>query len=83
MNVDQLLAARRMETFTVGGVAETVLAADIMAWNALEKVLGGDPVAAWALKAMAHTYVALAEGDPATQFEASFVRNPDFDADEA
>ena len=76
-NVEQILAAKRLETFTVGGVAETIMHADVMAWNALESVLGADVVAAWRLKAMTHTYVTMNEGAPATQFSAEFVRIPD------
>ena len=77
-NVEAILAAKRHESFKVGGVAESVLAADIMAWNALEGVLGGDPVEAWALKVMEHAYVTMSEGAPATQFSAEFVRNPEY-----
>lgn len=79
--IEQIMAAKRLEMFTVGGIAETVLAADVMAWNALENVLGGDPVGAWALKGMSHTYVQLQpdeNGAPRSgvEFKAEFYRNP-------
>ena len=76
-NVEQLLAAKRLETFTVSGIAETFLAADVMAWNAIEKVLGGDRISAWTLKAMGHTFVALKDDASGVEFHAEFVRNPD------
>lgn len=83
-NVEQLLATKRLETFTVSGNAPNVLMADQMSWQALENILGGDPVEAWALKAMQHTYAGVGdESDPkpATSFQAEFVRNPDYEAD--
>lgn len=85
-NVEQLLMAKRLETFTVSGTSHNVILADQMAWRALEAVLGTDPVQAWTLKVMAHNYAAVEdesnpEGPPkaAVSWQAEFVRNPDYD----
>ena len=77
LNIEAVLAARKAETATVGGIAESVMEADRMAWAALEGVLGTDPVDKWALKEMAHTIAKLESGALATQFKADFVRVPE------
>ena len=81
-NVELLLSAKRCETFTAAGIARDVLAADMMAWNALEGVLGADHVGAWALKAMEHKYAVIGE-NPCVEFKADFVRNPEYEGDPA
>lgn len=42
------------ETLAVTGEAQSVMDADRLAWEALESVLGPDPVDAWALVKMQH-----------------------------
>ena len=80
-NIDQVLAARRFETFTATGKAPNIILADSMAWSALESVLGGDPITAWALKVMTHTFDP--QGEKGVKFQAEFARIPDDpDADE-
>ncbi len=81
-NVELLMAAKRLETFTAQGIARDVLAADMMAWNALEGVLGADHIGAWALKGMAHKYAVIGES-PCVEFQAEFVRNPEYEGDPA
>ena len=79
-NVDQALKMRRLETFTVEGVAANVLFADEMAWGALQQVLGNDPLAKWDCKVMLHDFVpadTTEAGEPAVKFHAEFVRIPD------
>lgn len=79
-NIDQALSMRRLETFTVEGMAENVLRADEMAWAGLESILGADPVAKWALKVMLHDLVpweTTQNGRNAVKFHAEFVRTPD------
>ena len=80
MPFEMILSQPLAETFQCGGVAPNVLAAHNLAWDALNGVLAGDPVEAWALKAMQHTYVAHAEA-PGVQFIAEFVRNPEYEAE--
>lgn len=79
-NVDQAIKMRRLEHFTVEGAAQNVLLADSMSWQALEQVLGGDPVAKWDLKVMLHDFVPgehTQDGNPAVKFHAEFVRTPE------
>jgi hypothetical protein len=80
LNVKQVLAMPRMETFTVEGAAPNVLMADQMAWGGLEAILGGDPVAKWALKVMQHEFVPAENSPggetPCVKFHAEFVRSP-------
>ena len=70
----------RLETLTIQGAAPNVLMADQMAWGGLEQVLGSDPVAKWALKAMSHEFVPAANApggeNPCVKFQAEFVRSP-------
>ena len=42
------------ETLAVTGEAQSVMDADRLAWEALESVLGPDPVEAWTLAKMQH-----------------------------
>lgn len=81
-NVEMLMAAKRLETFTAAGIARDVLAADMMAWNALEGVLGADLVGAWSLKVMSHKYAVIGD-EPCVEFQAEFVRNPEYEGDPA
>lgn len=74
--IDYVLAQPLSETLTIQGRAESVLAAHIMAANGLSDVLGGDSAAAWSLKAMDHTHAGF---EPAVDFVAQFVRNPEFE----
>lgn len=79
-NVDQALKMRRLETFTVEGVAANVLFADEMAWGALRLILGNDPLAKWDCKVMLHDFLPgdqTQSGEPAVKFHAEFVRIPD------
>jgi hypothetical protein len=79
-NVDQALKQRRLEVFTVEGVAANVLVADEMAWKGLQEVLGNDSLRAWDCKVMLHDYVpadATQSGEPAVKFHAEFLRQPD------
>jgi hypothetical protein len=84
-NTEQVLRMRRLETFTVEGAAPNVLLADSMAWAGLESILGGDPVAKWALKVMQHDFVPAENspmGDaPCVKFHAEFARTPDESAE--
>ena len=82
MNTDQILAQRKLETFTVDGTAPNVVLADQQAWAALESVLGTDPIEAWLLKAMQHVFIGdEARGSTASiAFKAEFVRTPDEEA---
>lgn len=73
-----ILTMPLMEVFKCGGVAPNILASHNLAWDALNGVLAGDPEGAWSLKVMTHVWVAH-EGAPAVQFEAEFVRNPEFE----
>jgi len=77
LNVDAVLSAKKVEKADVTGVAESVLEADRMAWQALEDILAADPVAMWALKAMSHEIVQMESGAMATKFTAEFLRKPD------
>lgn len=84
-NVDQALKMRRLETFTVEGAAPNVLVADEMAWSALQRVLGNDPLAKWDCKVMLHDYVPgenTESGEPCVKFHAEFVRMPDEPVDQ-
>lgn len=74
--IDFILSQPLSETFTVGGIAETVLAAHVQANAGLQNVLGGDPVGAWILKAMDHVYVGGEQGG--VQYQAQFVRDPEW-----
>jgi hypothetical protein len=76
-NIEAILASKRCEILTVGGVAENVVTAEIMAWSGLRNVLGPDPEDAWVLKTVIHSYVVMAEGKPGVQFQAEFVRRPE------
>lgn len=77
MNVDQLLAQRKLEIFTMEGKAPDVVMADQAAWRALENVLGGDPLDRWVLKGMQHIYDAYGGTGGGVVFKAEFVRTPD------
>lgn len=78
MNVEQLLAQRKLETLTVNGFAPEVITADTMAWSALSAVLGTDVITSWNLKAIEHTYQPADEDAPeGVVFKAEFVRTPD------
>ena len=74
--VDYVLGQPLSETFTAQGLAESVMAAHVMAQNGLEQVLGGDAVEAWSLKAMDHVL----SPNKGVEFTAQFVRNPEYDA---
>lgn len=76
LDIEKILAAPLAETFTVGGVAPNVLAAHNMAWDGLTASLGGDPIAAWTLKAMQH---AMSTNPRGVAFTAEFARNPHYE----
>lgn len=65
------------EQFLVGGEAPDVLDADRQAWESLIHVLGKDPLTAWRLGRMIHSYVPLEGGGPKVEWAATFVRNPE------
>lgn len=73
-----ILTMPLLETFKCGGTAPNILASHNLAWDALTGVLGGDPVEAWSLKVMTHAWATVNEA-PAVQFEAEFVRNPEYE----
>lgn len=75
MNIEQILSLPLAETFLVDGRAPNVLAAHNMAWDGLTGSLSTDPVAAWAMKVMQHSWV---EGG--VVFHAEFARDPNFEA---
>lgn len=75
--IDFVLSQPLSETLTVTGRAESVMAAHVMALAGLRGVLGGDFESAWSLKAMDHVWV-----ENGVEFQAQFVRNPEFDAEE-
>ncbi len=80
MNVEQILAQRKLETLTVNGFAQDVIRADTMAWSALTAVLGGDLIEVWNLKVIEHTYQPADPEQDAPEgvvFKAEFVRTPD------
>jgi len=78
-DIRQILSTPLMETFAVEGKAPNTMSAHNMAHDALTAACDGgtpDPLEAWALKAMLHTY------DPETggvAFHAEFARNPEFE----
>ncbi len=75
MNIEQILSLPLAETLMIDGRAPHVLEAHNMAWAGLTGVLGGDPLEAWSLKVMNHSW-----GDSnSVVFHAEFVRNPHFD----
>lgn len=76
--VDFVLSQPLSETLQVGGKAESVMAAHVMAHAGLLAVLGGDAVEAWSLKAMDHGHIP----GVGVEFRAQFVRNPDYEAEE-
>ena len=80
MNVEQVLSLPLAETFIVEGKAPNVLGAHNMSHDALGTALGTDPAPAWALKVMNHAYDPESGG---VAFHAEFVRNPNFEAEEA
>ena len=75
----QILSMPLIETFQCGGLAPNILASHNLAWDALTGVLAGDPIEAWSLKVMTHSWVSHADA-PAVQFNAEFVRDPEYDA---
>ena len=87
MNIEQVLAMPLYEKFIAGGKAPNIVSAHNMSWDALTTACGGqgeydtgDPVGAWALKGITHSY------DPATggvEFQAEFVRDPNYEVVEA
>lgn len=77
--IDFVLSQPLSETLTVGGLAESVMAAHVQALAGLRSVLGGDAEAAWSLKAMDHTHVP----NQGVQYVAQFVRNPEYDEEAA
>ena len=80
MNVEQILAQRKLEMLTVNGFAPDVIRADTMAWSGLSAVLGGDVLDAWKLKSIDHTYSPADDESPeGVVFKAEFVRTPDED----
>lgn len=79
--IDYVLAQPLSETLTVGGLAETMMAAHVHAQAGLAGVLGGDAPEAWALKAMDHVHVLRADGSRAVEYQAQFVRNPEYGAE--
>jgi len=82
MNVEQILAQRKLETLDVNGMAQDVIRADTMAWSALSAVLGGDSIDAWKLKSIEHTYAPAEDESPeGVVFKAQFVRTPDEEAE--
>jgi len=78
IDINQILSKPLAETFTIQGIAPNVLACHNMAWSGLEEMLGGDPVAAWALKGMQHAYSTEPKG---VAFTAEFARAPDYEAE--
>lgn len=82
IDVNQALAQPMAETFQAGGLAPTIPAAHDLAWNALDSVLGGDPIGPWKLKAIEMTYTANPEA-PGVQFVAEFLRDPAEDGEAA
>lgn len=82
-SIDFVLSQPLSETLKVGGLAETMMAAHVQAQAGLTGVLGGDAVEAWSLKAMDHTYVLRGDGSRAVEYVAQFVRNPEFEAEDA
>lgn len=83
-HVEQILRAKRLESFTVEGASPNVVLADSMAWAGLESVLGTDPVERWAIKVMQHDYVPAEngpDGKPCVKFHCEFIRMPDEDAE--
>lgn len=78
MPFDMILAQPLAETFQCGGMAENVMAANVLAWNAMRSVLGGDIIEAWSLKTMQHIHVPGGDS-PGVQFVAEFVRTPEPD----
>ncbi len=78
MDIEQMLAKRLAETFTVEGFAPNVIEAHNIAWRNLENVLGDDALAAWALKGMQHVFTVIRE-QASVAFKAEFVRKPDED----
>lgn len=81
--IDFVLSQPLSETLTVTGLAETMMAAHVQAQAGLTGVLGGDAVEAWSLKAMDHLHVLRGDGTRAVEYTAQFVRNPDFEAEDA
>lgn len=63
------------EELVVGGEAVNVLGANQEAWASLEAVLGGDPVAAWTLAEMRHSFARNEDGQPLVVWQANFKRN--------
>jgi len=86
MNVEQILAQRKLETLTVNGFAPDVIRADTMAWSGLSAVLGTDVITTWNLKTIEHTYQPADEESGAPEgvvFKAEFVRTPDEEGEES
>jgi hypothetical protein len=81
MPFEMILAQPLAETFQCGGTAATVIMAHNLAWDALSSSLGPDPVEAWALKTMQHSYHPDPDA-PGVQFVAEFVRNPEFEPED-
>ena len=83
MNVEQILAQRKLETLDVNGFAPDVIAADTMSWSGLSAVLGTDVITSWNLKSIEHTYSPADEESPeGVVFKAEFVRTPDEEDEE-
>lgn len=61
------------ETLACAGEAASVMDADRLAWEALESVLGPDPVEAWALVKMVHAVKERGK----ISWQALFHRDPD------
>lgn len=76
MNIEQMLAMRLAETFTIEGLAPNLMEAHNIAWRGIENVLGADILEAWSLKGMQHQYTVVRD-QPGVAFKAEFVRRPD------
>lgn len=68
------LADHQGERFLATGEAADVVQADEAAWSALRSKLGRDPLNAWQLTQMTHTF--MGEDEPVA-WTAIFVRDPD------
>ena len=75
LDINQILSKPLAETFTAQGLAPNIVVAHNYAWLALEESLGGDPAAAWQLKAMQHVHSTEPKG---VAFTAEFAREPDW-----
>lgn len=78
MNVEQVLAQKRLEMFTASGVSPDVAYARAAAWNALRLILGGvESDELWRLQAVNYGPAGVPGATPAVAWTAEFVRTPD------